>query len=583
MGVAGKVISFDRGNAGTCASDASYATASRQAFHGPAVPREAVVATAHPHATQAAQEILEAGGNAIDAAVAAAWSLSVCEPSGSGLGGQTTMIIHRHDGTNLVIDGHSHAPAKASLERISASQQASGYRACTIPSTPATLGFAQHEYGVLSPQRVLAPAVHLAEDGYPVSRLQRWQIKSCLAALRVTGSHRVFLEHGRLLREGQLLKQPALAATLHRLADAGCDDFYHGRLARSIARDMKAHGGLISRKDLAACARPVEREPIAVDYRDYRVLGVPPPGGGLQLLQALKVIERLTPAGFGNSNDAWYETMADVVYAVFGFRERWPIQATDFTPSVRRWLLGDELVGELADAIRGTTVHEPLEAGDEPPGDTTHLSVADTQGNVVALTQSVQSLFGAKVAHPKLGFFYNNYLVTCPRYRHPSQLAGGCMPRSNVTPTLVMARDSAWSGTAGNGLPTPRPVLAIGAAGSRRIISATLQVLSGVLDRGLSIDEAMAAPRIHALLNGNIWVEETALTDTLRERLCRRYRRIKVKKPLSYDMGAVQAIQCHGDGSASAAADPRRDGAVAVLGAIPIPTANDEPRPGDDS
>jgi len=346
---------------------------------------------------------------------------------------------------------------------------------------------------------------------------------------------------------------------------------------------MKAHGGLISRKDLAACARPVEREPIAVDYRDYRVLGVPPPGGGLQLLQALKVIERLTPAGFGNSNDAWYETMADVVYAVFGFRERWPIQATDFTPSVRRWLLGDELVGELADAIRGTTVHEPLESGDEPPGDTTHLSVADTQGNVVALTQSVQSLFGAKVAHPKLGFFYNNYLVTCPRYRHPSQLAGGCMPRSNVTPTLVMARDSAWSGTAGNGLPTPRPVLAIGAAGSRRIISATLQVLSGVLDRGLSIDEAMAAPRIHALLNGNIWVEETALTDTLRERLCRRYRRIKVKKPLSYDMGAVQAIQCHGDGSASAAADPRRDGAVAVLGAIPIPTANDEPRPGDDS
>ena len=583
MEAAGKVVTFRRGNDRLCAGDAPYSTPSRQASPGPAVPREAVVATAYPHATQAAQEILEAGGNAIDAAVAAAWSLSVCEPSGSGLGGQTTMIIYRHDGTTVVIDGHSRAPAKASLERISESQQASGHRACTIPSTPATLGFAQHKYGALSPQRTLAPAIHLAENGYPISRLQRRQIRSCLTALRATDSHGVFLEHGRVLREGRLLKQPALASTLQRLADAGCDDFYHGRLARSIARNMKAHGGLISRKDLAACAQPVEREPIAVDYRDYRVLGVPPPGGGLQLLQALKVIERLAPDGFEKSSDAWYETMADVVYAVFGFRERWPIHAVDFTPSVRRWLLGDELAGELANGIRCTSLHEPLETGDEPPGDTTHLSVADTQGNVVALTQSVQSLFGSKVAHPKLGFFYNNYLVTCPRYRHPSQLAGGCTPRSNVTPTLVMARDSAGSKTGGDISPAPRPVLAIGAAGSRRIISATLQVLSGILDGGLSIDEAMAAPRIHALLNGDIWVEKTALSDSLHQRLCRRYRRVKIKKPLSYTMGAVQAVQCHGDGSASAAADPRRDGTVAVLGAVPNPPTNYQPLPGDAS
>jgi gamma-glutamyltranspeptidase/glutathione hydrolase len=558
VAAAGKVIRFDRSNAGDA----------------PSAPRDAVVATAYPHATQAAREILEAGGNAVDAAVAAAWALSVCEPSGSGLGGQTTLIIHRCDGATVVVDGHSRAPAKASLARISASQQASGYRACTIPSTPATLGFAQHEYGALSAQRVLEPAIALAENGYPLSRLQRRQIRSCLAELRVTGSHRVFFERGRLLREGQLLKQPALAATLERLADAGHDDFYHGRLARRIARDMKAHGGLITRRDLAAGALPVEREPIAVDYRDYRVLGVPPPGGGVQLLQALKIIERLAPDGFAQSDDAWYETMADVVYAVFAFRERWPVHATDFTPSVHRWLLGDALAGEIADAIRRTTVHEPLETGSEPPGDTTHLSVADAHGNVVALTQSVQSLFGSKVAHPKLGFFYNNYLVTCPRYRHPSQLAGGCMPRSNVTPTLVMTGGSRSSSTTGDGQATSRPVLAIGAAGSRRIISATLQVLSGILDRGLSADEAMAAPRIHALLNGNVWIEKTALSDTLRERLCRRYRRLKVKRPLSYAMGAVQAVQCHDDGSASAAADPRRDGSVEILAAAESPTGD---------
>lgn len=230
-------------------------------------------------------------------------------------------------------------------------------------------------------------------------------------------------------------------------------------------------------------------------------------------------------------------------------------------------MLGDALAQELAETIRKTTVHAELEPGDEPPGDTTHLSVTDTLGNVVALTQSVQSLFGAKVAHPKLGFFYNNYLVTCPRYHHPSQLAGGCMPRSNVTPALVVPRD------AGDG---HAPVLAIGAAGSRRIISATLQVLCGVIDRGLGIDAAMNAPRVHALLNGNVWVESDALSEGLRARLERRYRRIKVKKPLSYAMGAVQAVQRLADGSARAAADPRRDGTASTLGA-------DGASPGEDT
>jgi gamma-glutamyltranspeptidase/glutathione hydrolase len=533
----------------------------------PATSRESAVATAYPHATLAAEEILAAGGNAVDAAVAAAWALSVCEPSGSGLGGQTTLLIGRPGAPEIVVDGHSRAPARASLARIDAQQQARGRLACTVPSTPATLDFAQRRYGVLAPARVLEPAIRLAEDGFPVSRLLRRQIRSCLADLRASDSHRPFTERGRALRAGQTLRQPQLARTLRRLADEGCEDFYVGRLARSIVRDMKANGGLVGRGDLAAAARPVERAPIAIDYREHRVIGVPPPGGGVQLLQALKVIEQLAPRG----TDAWHATLADVVYAVFAFRERWPMLADDFTPSMRRWLLGDELAAEIADAIRRTAVHTPLETGAEPPGDTTHLSVADGLGNVVALTQSVQSLFGAKVAHPKLGFFYNNYLVTCPRYHHPSRLAGGCMPRSNVTPTLVVPRGPR---------PAPGTVLAVGAAGSRRIVSATLQVICNVIDHGMAVDAATAAPRVHALLNGNAWIERDALTDALRARLARRYRRVKVKKPLSYAMGAVQAVQRLADGSARAAADPRRDGTAATLGTGPGAPGDDTPPTG---
>jgi gamma-glutamyltranspeptidase/glutathione hydrolase len=527
-----------------------------------------MVATAYPDASDAAREILEAGGNAVDAAVAAAWALCVCEPSGSGLGGQTTLLLHRPDASPVVIDGHSHAPARASLKRISPDQQRNGYRACTVPATPATLAHAQASYGVLPPQRVLEPAIRLAEDGFAISRLLSRQLVSCFASLRATGSHRAFMKGKRPLRRGETLRQPALATTLRRLAEAGCEDFYHGDLARAIARDMRAHEGLVSRKDLAECALPVEREPVAIDYRGHRVLGVPPPGGGVPFLQALKVIERLAPRDFGASTDAWYETIADVVFAVFAFRERWPIHASEFSPSIRHWLLGDELVGEMADEVRRTARHASMESGGEPPGDTTHLNVADARGNVVALTQSIQSLFGAKVAHRKLGFFYNNYLVTCPRHPHPSQLGSRCTPRSNVTPALVLSGDaSPHGGTV--------PMLAIGAAGSRRILSATLQVLTSVLDRGLSLEAAMAAPRIHALLNGDVWVEESALSERLQRRLEARYRRVRVKSSPSYAMGAVQAIERRADGTVSAAADPRRDGTAVCLPATPTPDGPD--------
>ena len=152
---------------------------------------------------------------------------------------------------------------------------------------------------------------------------------------------------------------------------------------------------------------------------------------------------------------------------------------------------------------------------DEGPGDTTHLTVADDEGNVVALTQSIQSVFGAKVANPELGFVYNNYLWTCPRYPHPNQLAPGCMPRSNAAPTIIMEQRDGRS----------TPVMALGAAGSRRITSALLQTISQVIDRGRAIDEAVAAPRLHGLISGKVWIEDDIATPELLARLRKRFLR----------------------------------------------------------
>lgn len=527
-----------------------------------------MVATAFPAATEAAVEILQAGGNAIDAAVAAAWALAVCEPSCSGLGGQTTILIRLASGKMVVVDGHSYAPAAVSRKRVSKQQQQKGYRACNIPSTPATLGFAQKRYGVLDHARVMEPAIHLAEDGYVVTRLQRHQLNWCLTDLLASpAAAAIFLKNGRPFEVGDVFRQKDLAATLRCLSDRGTTDFYQGRVARAIVEDMKKHGGLITEQDLAGCTVPVESEVVSINYRGYQVLTVPPPAGGLQVLLALKILEHFEPSELSANPDRWYEVLAEVTRAVFRERQRSPVHPRNSAQRLYNWLLNNERASGIANSIKGCCREDVSESSEEEPGETTHLCTADAQGNAVTLTQSIQSLFGAKVANAKLAFLYNNYLCTCPRRRHPYQLGSQCIPLSNIAPTLVLR--SGLSGAEKSGSCRRRhkatPFLALGAAGSRRIMSAILHVISGVIDREMSLAEAVACPRVHALLSRNVLVERSAINDSLRLRLEKRFRKVETKAPDSYSMGAVQAIQFREDGTLIGAADPRRDGTAVAL------------------
>ncbi len=523
------------------------------------------VATAFPAATEAALGTLRAGGNAIDAAVAAAWALSVCEPSGSGLGGQTTMLVRTRHGKVTVVDGHSHAPALASLNNISKSAQRVGYRACTIPSTVATLGYAHRKWGALSSERVMEPAIALAEEGYAITRLHRRQTKWVTGYLNASpATAGQFLRNGTAPEVGEIFRQKELAWTLRRIASQGTDDFYRGEIAALICEDMREHGGLITEGDLKNFSLPVEREPLSIRYRGYRIVTVPPPGGGLNLLLALKVMEHL-PADVKDTA-SWHEYIAETMFEVFSERKRLPVAPSELTASLVGSLIENGHAKEMADCIlrrltrrNASEFTPPIQpaggAGDYEPGDTTHLSVTDEEGNIVSLTQSIQSLFGAKVSNAKLGFLYNNYLCTCPRDEHPYQLGSRAMPRSNVSPTIV------FSGMPGN----DPPALALGAAGSRRITSSVLQVISNVLDRRISLQAAVDAPRIHALLSRKVWIEMPAACEELTDRLRRRFRKVIVKSSRDYKMGAVQAIGFDENGETCAAADPRRDGASAIL------------------
>lgn len=505
----------------------------------------AAVSTAFPLATDAARDMLRRGGNAVDAAVAAAWALSVCEPSASGLGGQTVLLIRFPDGRTRVIDGHSYAPAAASLATIDRNQQRRGHTASTIPSTVGTLHHAQNRFGRLPRDVVMEPAIAIAEAGYRLTAMQRRHIGWVAGALRQSAAGDIFLVQGEIPPIDHVLRQPALAGTLRRIATESSQDFYHGAIANMISEDMERHGGLITKADLAERAEPSERDAIWGNYRGHAIATTPEPSGGPQLLLALQILERMAPAGFSNPDSSWQEAIALATSAAYHERER-----LSELPNHLRQLEPDSTAAE---STAGRPLSRTEEHGAEAAGDTTHLSVSDHNGCVVMLTQSIQSVFGAKTAHPALGFVYNNYLSTCPRIAHLHGLMSRCRPRSNAAPTLVLHRDQC------------SPLLALGSAGSRRILSSILQVISAVIDHAWDIEVAVGAPRVHGLLSSRVWLERPAISDELIARLRARGRHPVIKPALAFAMGAVHALEFPGDGSARAVADPRRDGTAMVL------------------
>lgn len=469
------------------------------------------------------------------------------------------MLLRQANGRTVVLDGHSVAPAAANLEKLTPEQQQLGHTATTIPTTPKVLDAALRRYGTLDRQTVLAPAIEMAQRGLRVTSLMRRQAIWCKASLKAspTGSALV-LKDGAIYTEGDWFTQPALARTLQRMSSVGVEDFYAGEIARDIAADMEAHGGILTTDDLATVTEPVEKSPLSCAWQGQTVFTVGPPGGGVQVLLGLRLLERIAAERDLSAPENWYPMIGETTHAVFRLREELAIPLHELTTSRIDDLIGDEHIDQLATAIlageipqTAHTSHDWSLADAEEPGETTHLCTADAAGNVVSLTQSIQSLFGARAGSLKLGFLYNNYLLTCPRTPHPFQLAGGCQPRSNAAPTMVVS---------------PRgEVLAIGAAGSRRITSGILQSLAGVFLRGLSLIDAVAAPRFHVKQSRNCWIETSPQTDAIADDLKQRFRRIEFRKAHSFAMGCVQAVQVTRDGRQIGVADPRREGTAASI------------------
>ncbi|MDH3892356.1 MAG: gamma-glutamyltransferase [candidate division Zixibacteria bacterium] len=495
-----------------------------------------MVSTQHYLATEAGVQMLAENGNAVDAAVAAALALCVCEPAACGLGGQTALIVHRaKTKKTFVFDGSSFAPHRAIPGSIPKEERRRGYKAATVPTTPRVLAYALDRYGTLPWPRVIEPAIKLAEDGFEVSALLNALTRRELKFLRQGTASRHFLKKGRdPYRVGERFKQPALADCLKRLARRGVDDFYTGKIARAIHRDMVNNKGLIRRDDLAQVQPPIERRPVACWWEGKRVMTMPPPGAGRTLIEMLNIVSQLPKKMLRLDTPRSVLAVARVMRQAYRDRRDRPYDPNYYAQVSDHKMLSPDYGKRIAKRIRTA-------------GETTHLSVMDRFGNAVSLTQSIERVFGSCCAAEDLGFLYNNYLMAFDHedMSHPYHLRPAAVPWASVAPTIVFQGRVPW--------------LVIGSPGSERITASILQVLLRL--RNQSPLEAVNAPRLYCSIGGKISLEASRMRSDIPEYLEDHGFEIDIRDPYSFYMGCVQLILREGSDYIGVA-DPRRDGAA---------------------
>ena len=513
------------------------AAPSVQAATHPVHAPHAIVVSVHELASHAGVEIMQAGGSAIDAAVATGFALAVVHPLAGNIGGGGFMLIRMADGKTHFLDYREKAPAAATRDMYLDAQgnviegaSEIGYKAIGVPGSVAGLVYAEQKYGKLTLKQVMAPAIHLAREGYTLT----WEEAADLHDRHLAEfpeSRRVFQRNGDFYKPGEIFRQPDLARTLERIA-AKPDDFYHGSLARELAAAMQKGGGLITADDLAHY-EVKEREPVRGTYRGYEVISAPPPSsGGTVLIESLNILEGYDLGKMGDRSALSIHYITEAFRRAFFDRAEF-MGDPDFAKIPVPQLIDKRYAAawqETIDPARATpskdlkrpAVFSQLEqyAAGHPPvmaphesNHTTHYSVMDADGNAVSVTTTINDWFGSRVTADGLGFLLNDEMGDFSSkpgvpngdgliQSDTNAIGPGKRPLSSMTPTIVV-RDG-------------KTVLVLGSKSSSKIITTVANVLMGVVDYGMNIQEAVNAPRFH-----NQWmpdvlnVEQWFSSDTL--------------------------------------------------------------------
>lgn len=485
----------------------AFATGFREPERG----RHAMVASQHEIASQIGVNVLKRGGNAVDAAIAVGIALAVVYPEAGNIGGGGFMVIRLKNGEFRAIDYREMAPAAATRNMFvdrdgnlirGEGSSTVGYRASGVPGTLAgfEMAFKKYGSGKVRWSDLVDPAAKVARDGYRLSHRLAELFKTYRAGLsQYPESNRIFLNNGKYFNEGDILKQPELAATLDRVSRSGASDFYTGRTAELIASDMRSNNGLITMTDLANY-KAIERTPLRGNYRGHEIVSMPPPSsGGIVMLQVLNMLEKHDVSALGFGSAAKYHLLAEASKRAFADRAEY-MADPDFADVPTQRLTSKEYAVESSISIKNNVATPSIELGKRTTPrtegtETTHYSVIDKDGMVVSNTYTINDLYGSQVTIKGTGILMNDEMDDFAARPGTPNLFGliqgeqnavqpGKRPLSSMTPTIVMRRDgSVW--------------FALGARGGPRIISAVLQSVINVIDHGMDIQAAIDAPRIH--------------------------------------------------------------------------------------
>ena len=484
-----------------------------------------IVVSGHPEASRVGREVLQAGGNAVDAAVATAFALAVTLPKAGNVGGGGFLVLRRADGTATTLDFRETAPAAAARDMFlgedgeaDSRRSRTGHLASGVPGSVAGLLDALERWGTMDRAAVLDPAIALAEDGFRLTAMQSRhfnQYRSSFLDFPSTVKYFVKPDSSYFV-PGETFVQRDLAGVLRRIRDDGRDGFYRGRTADLIVAEMERGGGLITHADLEAY-EPVERLPVRGTYRGYGVISMPPPSsGGIALIQLLNAVEPADLGALGFHTAASMHRMAEAERRVYADRAHWLGDPAFVEMPVEGLLSKGYARSRMASFNPHRTTPSERVSHGTPPGaipeestETTHLSVVDAAGNAVSLTTTINDWFGSKVVVDGAGFFLNDEMddftakpgspnlwgsVTNER----NAIAPGKRMLSSMSPTIVEDPDG--------GL-----FLVVGTPGGTRIITTVFQTITGVIDFDLSLAEAVMAMRFHHQWDPDVLGIETSV------------------------------------------------------------------------
>ncbi len=495
----------------------------------PVEAKNGMVVSASTIASEVGVKILKEGGNAVDAAVATGFALAVTLPYAGNIGGGGFMVIHLSDGTNTTIDYREKAPLSAFREmyldeegNVIPRLSLEGALSVGVPGSVAGMIYALKKYGTMPLEKVIQPAIDLAEKGWVLDESTANGFKKFVDVFKkYPSTYKVFTKNGIPYEEGDVFKQPDLAHTLELIRDKGADGFYKGKVADLIVKQMKEMNGLITYEDLENY-NPVERNPVTGNYRGYEIVSMPPPSsGGIALIELLNILENfnLNEEGWGSS--LYIHRLVEAMKYVYADRTVY-LGDADFYPVPVKELISKEYAKEIFKKIGDAAVPSTqISAGNfnkhyESP-QTTHYSVYDANGNAVSVTTTLNSEFGSKVVVEGAGFLLNNEMndfVEKPGVPNQFGLMGGeansIEPEkrmlSSMTPTIVLKED--------------KPYIIVGSPGGSRIITTVLQVILNCIEFNMNIQKAINSPRIHhQWMPDTIFCETGALDDDTKDKL----------------------------------------------------------------